>query len=58
MSSATPPTATPRISEAIFRSRWVIGGLILLAVFSFLSAVLRAPTDLSLIHISEPTRRS
>ncbi|ADI66732.1 DUF4350 domain-containing protein [Mobiluncus curtisii] len=45
MSSATPPTATPRISEAIFRSRWVIGGLILLAVFSFLSAVLRAPTD-------------
>ena len=54
MSSATPPTATPRISEAIFRGRWVIGGLVLLAVFSFLSAVLRAPTDDVNLSIRNP----
>lgn len=54
MSSVTPPSATPRISETIFRGRWIIGGLILLAVFSFLSAVLRAPTDDVNLSIRNP----
>ncbi|WP_296179497.1 DUF4350 domain-containing protein [uncultured Mobiluncus sp.] len=54
MSSVTPPSATPRISETIFRGRWIIGGLILLAVFSFLSAVLRVPTDDVNLSIRNP----
>lgn len=45
MSSLTPPTATPRISETIFRGRWIIGSLALLAILAFLSALMRSPLD-------------
>lgn len=41
----TPPVATPRVSETIFKGRWIIAGLVLLTVMALASAFLTTPLD-------------
>lgn len=57
MSSPSAPTATPRISEALHQSRWIVGGFVLLVISSLIFGLLSRPTDTNPLSPNNPGPR-